>query len=292
MATILLAPGSAHLSPVPPLPAIQYHSDLYAAEDDPRLILPPTPDTTPVPAERDFFGLFHGQKLGNELHQPHHPPQHHQHTVNYFPGDLHSPFVPGAPEGLCEGFIKPEFPGGFKCSPMTMPTLPQESPMASFLDTTPLTPQSSHYSSSSPLSHVSTSPEPYPSELDSISLAPSIHHHVGSPSSNPPTSVCSTAAYQQHNGGIVLAQGHVNDLDIVHSLELITGNGSTTVSATGAVSDTYHSTSSASSCSASPVHDSYGQYEFELLQLMSNPDDLLADPKVLLHPTAAPTPIH
>lgn len=171
--------------------------------------------------------------------------------------------------------------------------------MASFLDTTPLTPQSSHYSSNSPLSHVSTSPEPYPSDLDSVQLAPSMHHHVTSPLSSPPTSVCSTAemaAYQQHGGGIVLAQGHANtnDLDIVHSLDLITGSGNSTLN--GAVDAGYHSisqtTSSASSCSASPVHDSYGQYEFELLQLMSNPDDLLADPKILLHPTAALTPIH
>lgn len=171
--------------------------------------------------------------------------------------------------------------------------------MASFLDATPLTPQSSHYSSSSPLSHVS-SPEPYPSELDPLPPH-SLPHHVTSSSSATPTSVCSSAdmvTYQQH-GGMVLAQGHVNDLDIVHSLELITGTGTPN---TAAVDTTgYHcmsptvisqTPSSASSCSASPLHNSYDQYEFELLQLMSNPDDLLADPKVLLHPTAAPTPIH
>lgn len=206
--------------------------------------------------------------------------------------------------------------------------------------TTPLTPQSSHYSGGSPLSHVSMSASPEPpffpvssggDQLDpSSSLPPhSIHHHMVTSNTSstvtPSTSICSPVGLYQHthhhhhplSTELVLAQGHASgtstissDLDIVRSLELITGGTTGHISTSSAMttsvdSSVYNSSSpcqpghtpppsAGSSCSTSPIHiNSYDQYEFELLQLMSNPDDLLADPKMLLHPpSAAPTPIH
>ena len=217
-----------------------------------------------------------------------------------------------------------------------MSSVPHDSPLTPFpLDSTPLTPQSSHYSSSSPLSHVSmsASPEPpffsagseqldlSPSSLPHLPPHSSLHHHTisvigGSPAHSPPNM---SPAYHYHHleTGVVLAQGHAggatsSDLDIVRSLELIAGaphsaanSGAHTSTTNTMATEPYHALSSmsppvishapssASSCSTSPVHvSSFDQYEFELLQLMSNPDDLLADPKILLHSSPAPTPIH
>ena len=270
------------------------------------MVLPPTPDDTPMSSatsDRDFFApLGHG-KLGDLTSSHHH---HAHHSVDYFTGDLGGSFVPGAPEGLCEGFIKPEIP--FKCGM----TLSHDSPLTPFhLDSTPLTPQSSHYSGSSPLSHVSMSASPEPPLFphgSQPSLPPHasvLHCSIASPAlTTTPTSVCSSAhlpTYHNHMGTtIVLAQGHSgsNDLDIVRSLDLIGG-------AHHMMTESYYAhpslsppsvppghASSDSSCSGSPVRvPSFDQYEFELLQLMSNPDDLLADPKIL-HSSPAPTPIH
>ena len=272
------APGSNQPSPInsteqPP------HCQIFTGEEDLRPVFPPTPDPTPLTSDREFFIPFDG-KLTNEFANQ---------NPNYFLSDLHSPFAPVS-ESFCDSFIKAEFTGyvSKSCS-MTVPTLSQEPPpITPFLDSTPLTPQSSNYSSSSPFSHVSMpSPEPFPAEFDKLSHSTSV-----SPSGSPVN--FNNGDTSKYDGPPAPTQASASGLDIVHSLELISGPGHSNVPVDASyvtMSPLEHITPT-STCSTPPTHNSYAHYEYELLQLMSNPDDLLTDPKSLLHTSAPPTQIH
>ena len=133
------------------------------------------------------------------------------------------------------------------------------------------------------------SPEPVLTELDKLSH---------STSSSPSTSGSPTDFSKNNYGCFLPSIGpavSASALDIVHSLELISGADhavSADVSYTNMSLLDHMTTSSACSAPATLGTYTHGQYEYELLELMSNPDDLLTDPKSLLATSVQPTPIH
>ena len=134
------------------------------------------------------------------------------------------------------------------------------------------------------------SPEPVLTELDKFSH---------SSSSSPSTSVSPTDFSKNKYGCFlppISAAASASPLDIVHSLELISGADHGNVSADVSYANMslldHITTSSACSAPATLGTYTHGQYEYELLELMSNPDELLTDPKSLLATSAQLTPIH
>ena len=178
-----------------------------------------------------------------------------------------------------------------------------ENPPVTIMDTSPkaLTPQSSHYSTSSPLSHQSplTSPEP---SFDEMYSGPQGSIPTGSPQTGDLPSVMDghgmypTSSHQASvsNSACTSPLSHNINLGIAASLELI----ERVDPSMGASGYEYVRQASSHSAATSPYADgypqlghhhtppptyssgagNYNQYDFELLRLMSDPDDLLVDP--------------
>ena len=255
--------------------------------------LPPTPDHTPkIDSDREFFRSFEST-ITAELQQHNSSP--------IFTSGLTSPSFTTFSDGFCDGFFKQEL-GTYRpsCShaPTTLP-LDHRETITSFLENTPLTPQSSYHSTSSPLSHCSLhSPEPS-SDLEFGSLRSCSPH--GSPV-NPLSSVSSgifTSSAASTHSCPTPNNEHATALeDIAASLDLVTEVCGPNIPISGASPSAYDFMSDVGSpyhhaCGPQALppstpgsHHLYGQqhassyphYDFELLHLMSNPDDLLTDP--------------
>lgn len=243
-------------------------------------IFPPTPDHTPITGDREFFSSYE-TTISTE----------YQETNPIFTSALHSPGFTTLTDTFCDSFFKHELSNyRSSCSSAMSLPLSAKDHVPPFFDNTPLTPQSSHFSSSSPLSHSSLqSPEPS-AELEITQQQSSCR----SPDSGmyPRTAAdTQSASSPSDNCG----------LDIAASLELV-AEGTCATAIPPSTYDYIQQDSTVASpfsncCSPQiPSHNgthpytAYSQYEFDLLQLMSSPDDLLVDS--LMQNPASTTPIH
>ena len=188
---------------------------------------------------------------------------------------MHSP---GFSDTFYDTFFKQELSGYHhpSCSVPNSLNLDHQEALPPFPETSPLTPQSSYYSSSSPLSHTSLhSPESTCYDIDQCSTDSPINQcgtpSVGVPNSPAHIEACTSAIVDECT------------LDIAASLELIAEASSTATTPLGH----YHSAYSYSPLHSSPfprcaTHSGYNGYtpheDYELPQIMPNPDDLLVDP--------------
>lgn len=227
-------------------------------------VFPPTPDHTPNSSDREFFSTFEST-ITAEI----------QDANSLFTTSLHSPSLTPLTDSFCDGFFKQEL------SAFRPPCGVTHSDMQ--FDHAPLTPQSSQYSSNSPLSHCSLqSPEPS-SDTEFGSLG----------STSPCSSIDMT---QSFSTGIPATSTmdrcptEVCALDIAASLELV-AEGCTpplpaTTNSAGYDFITQVSTGACPFYQFLPQMPNGGdqgyvacpQYEFELLQMIPDPDELLANP--------------
>lgn len=253
--------------------------------------LPPTPDHTPKINSDRFFTSFESP-ITAEI----------QNSSPIFTSGLTSPSFSTFNDSFCDGFFKQELPAYRpSCShaPTTLP-LDHRETISSFLENTPLTPQSSYHSTSSPLSHSSIhSPEPS-SDLEFGSLnSCSPHGSPAIPISSVNSGIFTSSATPIHSS-CPTPDEHATALDdITASLGLVTEVYVPNIPISGAspsaydlimpdVSSPYHacgpqgmtlSTPGSHHLYGQPQHgSSYPHYDFELHHLMSNPDDLLTDP--------------
>ena len=241
-------------------------------------IFPPTPDHTPITGDREFFSSYE-TTISTEF----------QDTNPIFTSALHSPGFTTLTDTFCDSFFKHELSNyRSSCSSAMSLPLSAKDHVSPFFDNTPLTPQSSHFSSSSPLSHSSLqSPEP------SAELEITQQSSCRSPDSGMyPRAAADTPSASSPSGNC--------SLDIAASLELVAEGTATALppSTYDYIQQDSTVASPFSNCCSPqiPSHNgthpytTYSQYEFDLLQLMSSPDDLLVDS--LMQNPAPTTPIH
>ncbi len=129
-------------------------------------VFPPTPDQTPGASgnDREFFQSFKN-RLATDFQE------HSGNNVPLF-STLQSPGYNNLTDSFYEGFLKHElgaYSGPQSCSiPSSLTFESTVIPHHSYIDTAsgPMTPQSLHYSTGSPLSHTSSQHTPEPTDYD------------------------------------------------------------------------------------------------------------------------------
>lgn len=194
-------------------------------------------------------------------------------------GALHSPDLGTVSDFFYDTYFKQELSHYQRHSCLVPNTLPLDhhETLPSFLESSPLTPQSSYYSSNSPQSHSSLqSPEPG-CEAEQCSS----NHFDGSSSA-----MASSPISPNNLPGYEASSDDPCALDIAASLELITDSRASVIPSNSHYSGAYSyaplPNSSFPLCTPEFTHQGFSAYspqaEFELLQMMPNPDDLLVDP--------------
>ena len=281
----------------------------------PGSVFPPTPDHTPISSTANDRELFQSFK--------------HRITTDFndhgamFPS-LQSPGYNTLTDTFYEGFLKHElgaYSGPQSCSvPSSLTFESTAAPHHSYVDTSsaPLTPQSLHYSTSSPLSHTSQlTPEPCdydfvrPQSQGSIhsidsphtaDMPPSLGGQMYATSSTSGSTCTSPLTHAPTPLSIAGSSMNGNTLDIASPFEFsaaegnaglplndkmyeFSSHGANIVGAmsfpTGYTSLPPHGLHPVTPTSFGSAAGSgpYSHYDYELLQLMGpNPDDLLSDP--------------
>ena len=266
---------------------------------------PPTPNLTPNERGEHEFFYSTDHAITAEF----------QDMTSLFPtGVMQSPDFSSVSDNFYDTFFKHELanPRPSCLIPNSLPLEHHES-ISTFFDGSPLTPQSSYYSSNSPLSHASLqSPEPscYDSSdqyLTGGSSPVNLYNaspiaKVSSPTSPDHLPACDTSAEDKCA------------LDIAASLELIAENTASSVPISGHYNGAYGYNPIQNSpfphCAPEFRHVGFTPFspraDFELFQAIPNPDDLLVDPfcpaaskdvKPIIHsspvtPLTPLTPIH
>lgn len=274
--------------------------------------LPPSPLQTPSKSI-SYFHMFGQQRQITDYPTDAYYLTHPQTSPNFLP----------ITDNFCDSFFKQEY-GSYShpsCSvPSTLP-LENETFTAGYMDN-PLTPQSSHHSLSSPLSHSTLGSSPEPNlEIDFSRPHSQISaHSIGSPIMADVPHMADTRSHSSASSGCTSPLTHDPEctLNIAASLELVAqGNNSTGVSyeylpherdnlIASYPADPY-AAQLPTPCGMGGFGTEsigYAQYEYDLLNFMtSEADELLADPfsgketkpslSQLSSPcTPATTPIH
>lgn len=281
----------------------------------PGSVFPPTPDHTPTAGDdREYFQSFKNQ-LATDLQENGSMPMF---------SALQSPGYNNYTDAFYEGFLKHELGAYSSPQSCSIPTsLTFESTVAphhSYADTAsaPLTPQSLHYSTGSPLSHSSSQHTPEPTDYDfTRPQSQESMHSIDSPhAADIPLAITSQMYTTSSASGstctsplthaptplsIASSTMSTHALDITTPFELNAAEGGASlplhdkmyefashgVSAVGVMSYPPGYTSLpphglhpvTPTSFGSAAGGAYSHYDYELLQLMGpSPDDLLTDP--------------
>ena len=253
-------------------------------------VFPPTPDHTPVMGDREFFSSYE-TKISTEF----------QDTNPVFTSALNSPAFTTITDSFCDSFFKHELSNyRSPCSAINVMSLSLNTreQVPPFFENTPMTPQSSTFSGSSPLSHSSVqSPEPSAADLEFTQQNSCRSSDSDLPRSLTPDLFTHTVTDARSSSSSSI-HGDNCTLDIAASLELVAEGNCTNATSYDFIQQDSAIASPFSSCCSPQIpsqhgthpYPTYSQYDFELLQLMSSTDDLLVEP--LIQSPAPATPIH